>query len=279
MAIKYREAEDLRQSTRRSLTTTPENWMRFLRTASHTYKYNYQDQLLISAQFPNATAVAAFDVWSDRFGRRIRKGQKGIGLIDDTGRYPKMRYVFDISQSVRVRDVPQPYIWDLQEESKSEVALFLSGDSSVSVEEAIMNFCENTVDGLIANYDDELLTAAKESDMLSGMDETAIRTEFRQAVLESVKYMALYRCGLDTSSVDRDAFRNLIDFSEVTDILGTAVSSISEQALREIETTVKTVERRNQYERNNQEQNDRRDSSPLGRGHIIRQSKRTRRQV
>ena len=266
MAIKYREAEDLRQSTRRSLTTTPENWMRFLRTASHTYKYNYQDQLLISAQFPNATAVAAFDVWSDRFGRRIRKGQKGIGLIDDTGRYPKMRYVFDISQSVCVRDVPQPYIWDLQEEAKSEVALFLSGDSSVSVEEAIMNFCENTVDGLIANYDDELLTAAKESDMLSGMDETAIRTEFRQAVLESVKYMALYRCGLDTSSVDRDAFRNLIDFSEVTDILGTAVSSISEQALREIETTVKTVERRNQYERNNQEQNDRRDTSPLGRG-------------
>ena len=87
MAIKYREAEELRATTRKNLTAAPENWMRFLKTASYTYKYSYPDQLLISAQFPNATAVASFDVWSDRFGRRIRKGEKGIGLIDNTGRY------------------------------------------------------------------------------------------------------------------------------------------------------------------------------------------------
>ena len=108
MAIKYREAEELRLTTRKNLTAAPENWMRFLRTASHTYKYGFQDQILIAAQFPNATAVAAFDVWSDRFGRRIRKGQKGIGLIDDRGSYPKMRYVFDISQSRT--DTHQPVI-------------------------------------------------------------------------------------------------------------------------------------------------------------------------
>ena len=110
MAIKYREAEELRRTTRENLTRTPENWMRFLRTASNTYKYSYPDQLLISAQFPDATAVVSFDVWSDRFGRRIRKGEKGIGLIDNSGRYPKMRYVFDISQSDRYKDVPQPEI-------------------------------------------------------------------------------------------------------------------------------------------------------------------------
>ena len=110
MAIKYREAEELRLTTRKNLTASPENWMRFLKTASYTYKYSYPDQLLISAQFPDATAVVSFDVWSDRFGRRIRKGEKGIGLIDNSGRYPKMRYVFDISQSDRYKDVPQPEI-------------------------------------------------------------------------------------------------------------------------------------------------------------------------
>ena len=268
MAIKYREAEELRATTRKNLTAAPENWMRFLKTASYTYKYSYPDQLLISAQFPNATAVASFDVWSDRFGRRIRKGEKGIGLIDNTGRYPKMRYVFDISQSDRYKDVPQPYVWDLQEEYKNELILSLAGDLSISVEEAVSDFCENTVDSLIEEYENDVVSAAKESAMLDGMDDEAVKTEFRKIVFESVKYMALVRCGLDTSSVDDDVFRNLSAFSEVqiTDILGTAVSSISEQALREIETTVKTVERRNQNERNNQEQDNQRNTTPLGRG-------------
>lgn len=99
MAIKFREAEELRLSTRKKLTATSENWIRFLRTASNTYKYSYQDQLMIAAQFPQAKAVAAFDVWSDRFGRKIRAGEKGIGLIDDSGNRPRMKYVFDISQS------------------------------------------------------------------------------------------------------------------------------------------------------------------------------------
>ena len=269
MAIKYREAEELRLTTRKNLTASAENWMRFwmrfLKTASYTYKYSYPDQLLISAQFPDATAVASFDVWSDRFGRRIRKGEKGIGLIDNTGRYPRMRYVFDISQSDRYKDVPQPYIWNLQEENQNELILSLAGDLSISIEEAVSDFCENTVDSLIGAYENDVVLTAKQSDMLAGLDETAIRAEFRKAVFESVKFMALTRCGLPTDEVDIDAFRNLSAFSDVniTDILGTAVSNISEQALREIETTVKTVERN---ERNNQEQDDQRDTSPLGRG-------------
>ena len=268
MAIKYREAEELRLTTRKNLTASPENWMQFLKTASYTYKYSYPDQLLISAQFPDATAVASFDVWSDRFGRRIRKGEKGIGLIDNSGRYPKMRYVFDISQSDRYRDVPQPYIWNLQEENQNELILSLAGDLSISIEEAVSDFCENTVDSLIGAYENDVVLTAKQSDMLAGLDDTAIRAEFRKAVFESVKFMALTRCGLPTDEVDIDVFRNLSAFSDVniTDILGTAVSNISEQALREIETTVKTIERSNQYERNNQEQDDQRDTSPLGRG-------------
>ncbi len=144
----------------------------------------------------------------------------------------------------------------------------LVGDTTVSIEEAIFDFCENTVDSLIDNYSYELMAAAQDSAMLAGMDETAIMSEFRQAVFESVWYVALYRCDLDTSVVDQNGFSSLSDFSDgqVTDILGTAVSNISEQVLREIETTVKTIERRNQYERNNQEQDDQRNTPSLGRG-------------
>ena len=270
MAIKYREAEELRLSTRKSLTANPENWMRFLRTASNTYKYSYQDQLMITAQFPQATAVAAFDVWSDRFGRRIRSGEKGIGLIDDSGTYPKMKYVFDISQSVRYRDVPQPYVWELREEYQEEAALYLAGDLSVPIEQAVSDFCENTVDSLIGRYENDIIFNARNSVMLAGLDDTSIKADFRQTILESVKYMALTRCGLEPSGfVDNDVFRNLYSFSDVqiTDILGWAVSDISEQVLREIETTVKTIERRNQYEHNIEEnQNNRRSAAPAERG-------------
>ena len=252
MAIKYREAEKLRLETRKKLTATPENWMQFLKTASNTYKYSYSDQLMIAAQFPNATAVASFDVWSDRFGRKIKSGEKGIGLIDDSGTYPKMKYVFDISQSVRYRDVPQPYVWDLQEEYKDELILSLAGDLSISIEEAVSDFCENTVDSLLSDYQNAVLSEAKGSDVLYGLDDTAISSEFRQAVFESVKYMALIRC----------------DFSDltITDILGTAISNISEQVLREIEATVKTVERRNQNEHIIEEQRNRRSEVSAERG-------------
>ena len=268
MAIKYLEAEKLRLETRKKLTATPENWIQFLRTASNTYKYSYQDQLMITAQFPQATAVAAFDVWSDRFGRKIRAGEKGIGLIDDSGNYPRMRYVFDISQSVRYRDVPQPYVWDLQEELKDDIILSLAGDLSISIEEAVSDFCENTVDSLLSDYQNAVLSEAESSDILYGLDDTAINSEFRQVVFESVKFVALTRCGLSTDTVDTDVFRNLSDFSDlaITDILGTAISNISEQVLREIEATVKTVERRNQNERNIEEQNNRRNTAPAERG-------------
>ena len=268
MAIKYLEAEKLRLETRKKLTATPENWMHFLRTASNTYKYSYSDQLMIAAQFPNATAVASFDVWSDRFGRKIKAGEKGIGLIDDSGNYPKMKYVFDISQSVRYRDVPQPYVWDLQEEYKDELILSLAGDLSISIEEAVSDFCENTVDSLLSDYQNAVLSEAKGSDVLYGLDDTAINSEFRQAVFESVKYMALIRCGLPTDTVDIDVFRNLSDFSDlaITDILGTAISNISEQVLREIEATVKTVERRNQNEHTIEEQRNRRSEVSAERG-------------
>ena len=268
MAIKYREAEKLRLETRKKLTATPENWMQFLKTASNTYKYSYSDQLMIAAQFPNATAVASFDVWSDRFGRKIKSGEKGIGLIDDSGTYPKMKYVFDISQSVSFRDMPQPYVWNLQEEYKDELILSLAGDLSISIEEAVSDFCENTVDSLLSDYQNAVLSEAKGSDVLYGLDDTAISSEFRQAVFESVKYMALIRCGLPTDTVDIDVFRNLSDFSDltITDILGTAISNISEQVLREIETTVKTVERRNQNEHTIEEQRNRRSEVSAERG-------------
>ena len=210
---------------------------------------------MIAAQFPNATAVAPFDVWSDRFGRRIRAGEKGIGLIDDSGNYPKMKYVFDISQSDRFKDVPQPYVWDLQEEYKNDIILSLAGDLSITIEEAVSDFCENTVDSLLADYENAVIAESAQNNILTELDEHRIKSDFRHALLESVKYVALTRCGLDTNYVNENIFGNMSAFSDVqiTDILGTAVSNISEQVLREIENTVKTIERRNQNEHNIEE--------------------------
>lgn len=252
MAIKYREAVDLRMATKQELTSSSENWLKFLRTASNTYKYNFSDQLLIFAQFPNAKAVAVFDVWSKTFGRKIREGEKGIGLIDDKGEYPRIKYVFDISQSSPTQPKKQqPYIWELTEENHQEVAFLLSSDKNKSIENALADTVEDTVNKMIDDYVNDLLN-----------EDNSIEPEkFRQIVCDSVKYMVLQRCGLDTSSyVDDDIFSSLNKFSnpDVIDILGESISNISEQSLRKVEQTVKTIERRNQNERNNaQNKNDR----------------------
>lgn len=252
MAIKYREAVDLRMSTKQELTSSSENWLKFLRTASNTYKYNFSDQLLIFAQFPNAKAVAVFDVWSKTFGRKIREGEKGIGLIDDQREYPRIKYVFDVSQSSPTQPKKQqPYIWELTEENHQEVAFLLSSDKNKSIENALLDTVEDTVNEMIDDYVNNLLNE----------DNTIEPEKFRQLVCNSVKYMALQRCGIDTSSyIDSDIFSSLNEFSnpDVIDILGESISNISEQALRKVEQTVKTIERRNQNERNNaQNKNDR----------------------
>jgi len=261
VAIKYREAVDLRMSTKQELTSSSENWLKFLRTASNTYKYNFSDQLLIFAQFPNAKAVAVFDVWSKTFGRKIREGEKGIGLIDDQREYPRIKYVFDVSQSSPTQPKKQqPYIWELTEENYQEVAFLLSSDKNKSIENALSDTVEDTVNEMIDDYVNNLLNE----------DNTIEPEKFRQLVCNSVKYMALQRCGLDTSSyIDNDIFSSLNEFSnsKVINILGESISNISEQALRKVEQTVKTIERRNQNERNNaQNKNDRRGGTSSVRG-------------
>ena len=227
MAIKYREAEELRQTTRQNLARSVENWTRFLKTAGNTYKYNYSDQLLISAQFPNATAVASFDLWSERFGRRIKRGEKGIGLIDNSGSHPKIRYVFDISQSTANPKIPQPPIWQLEDDYKNAIAFELSSDTNYSIENAISDFAENTVDERLEEYLRELLSRQSESTMLAELDEDTIRVQFRELIFDSVKYTAFNRCGIEVD--DGDMFRNLYNFSDlpVSDIVGSAVSELS----------------------------------------------------
>lgn len=264
MAIKYREVEELRLTTKKELTLSPENWKRFLRTASNTYKYGFEDQILISAQFPNAKAVAPFSLWSERFGRQIKEGEKGIGLIDNTGRYPKMRYVFDISQSLRSRNIPDPYIWDIDPGIYDDVVIAISGDTSLTIEEAIVEYCENAVDSSIGQYENDILAEIRSNRMFKGIDENDVIEDFRQAVYESVKYTALIRCGSDTTLVNEDIFSHLSIFSSkrMTNILGSSVSRISSTALSGIEATVKDiVERRNQYEHNIEEQSDQRDTT------------------
>ena len=265
MAIKYHEAEKMRQTARQNVTRSVGNWTAFLKTAGNTYKYSYSDQLLISSQFPDATAVASFDLWSERFGRRIRAGQKGIGLIDTSGSHPKIRYVFDISQSIPNRNIPQPKIWQLEDDYKNDIALSLSADTNYSIEDAVSDLAENTVDERLDSYLKKLMAVQSDSAMLSELDEDTVRAEFRELVFESVKYTAFSRCNLETD--DRSMFRNLYNFSDlsVSDIVGGAVSELANAVLREIEIKVKELERRNQNEQS-VNKNDQRDTVPVVQG-------------
>ena len=269
MAIKYREAEELRQTTRQNLARSIENWTRFLKTTGNTYKYNYSDQLLISAQFPNATAVASFDLWSERFGRRIKSGQKGIGLIDTSGSHPKVKYVFDISQSTANPNIPQPQVWQLGDDYKNVVAFDLSSDTNYSIENAISDLAENTVDETLNQYLDDIFANQSKSTMLAGLDEDTIRVQFRELIFDSVKYTAFNRCGLEVD--DGDMFRNLYNFSDlpISDTVGSAVSELSGIVLREIESRVRKFERSNSNERGFNQSNKRDTVSSEQRGQQV----------
>ena len=260
MAIKYREATELRETTRKNLARSIDNWTSFLKTVGGTYKYNYSDQLLISAQFPNATAVASFDLWSERFGRRIRHGEKGIGLIDTSGSHPKIRYVFDISQSRPNPNVPQPYVWQLEDDYKSEVAFRLSSDTNHSIENAISDLAENTVDEMLVNYLDNLIARKDESVMLAELDNDTIREQFRELLVDSVKYTAFHRCGLEND--ETDIFRNLYAFADlpISDILGNAVSELSSVVLNQIEVEVKKLSERSHNNERGVNQEDKRNT-------------------
>ncbi|MDO4746712.1 MAG: helicase, partial [Bacillota bacterium] len=249
MATKLQLITELANTTSKELSNV-ENWMAFLNSASWQYKYSFEDQVLIYAQRPDARACADFDTWNEKLKRRINRGAKGIALLRERGADFYLDHVFDVSDTYKgIRGVDIK-LWEYDDKYDDAIIETLEntfGELKVNTTliDSIICAAHNAVEDNKADYLSEL-KYAKENSFLADIDDLNIDVEFQQTAEVSVAYMVMQRMGLHPEEVfDSTDFRHIIDFSsvEAISVLGNAVSEISEQALREISSTI-TAERK-----------------------------------
>ena len=262
MSKKTEEYIALANRTADSLSQRWEHWAEFLITASHLYKYSFPEQLMIYAQRPDATACAEYDIWVSRMNRYVRKGSKGIALLDESRGYPRLRYVFDVSDTgVRVNS-RDPDLWRLDDDLKQPVAEMLASQYGVQhevFEQQLANTAGKLLDAYWENNHDDIIGILDGSYLMS-YDEATRAMQFKSAAIMGITYMLLERCGFEpVDKFDEKDFQTVYDFTTPASVyaLGTAVSDCSRDILRSIERTVKaTIRRRNaersQYEHDQQ---------------------------
>ena len=258
MPNKTQEYLNLAQQTAKELTRYWENWTDYLTTASRLYKYNYADQLMIYAQRPDATACASFDLWNDRMNRYVRRGSKGIALLDQPSSVPRLHYVFDVSDTGVRRNSRDPEVWQLGPDLMQPVSEMLAREYGVHHEnlgQQIADVCGKLVDSYWDNNSGDILDIVDGS-LLMDYDEAGQEFQFKSAAAISITYTVLERCGFEPARhFDRDDFQAIFSFSTPAAVyaLGTAVSECSRDVLRNIERTVKTTSRRRNVERSQYE--------------------------
>ena len=263
MPSKTEEYLALAQRTANGLTRYWESWTDYLTTASRLYKYPFADQLMIYAQRPDATACAEFDIWRNRMNRYVRRGSKGIALLDESSGFPRLHYVFDVSDTGVRRNSRDPEMWQYNDDLKQPVSEMLSKTYGISGERVSQQLAD-VAGKLVADYWDnngEDIRAIVDGSLLMDYDEAGVEMQFKSAAAISVTYTLLERCGFEPAGwFDKDDFRAIHEFSTPDSVyaLGAAVSDMSREVLRNIERTVKkTIRRRNaersQYEYEQQE--------------------------
>ncbi len=237
------------------ITASHESWTDFLKTAARLYKYPYHEQLMIYAQRPDATACAGYEVWNEKMRRYIRRGSKGIALIDASGDRPGIRYVFDISDTGSRDDSRRPYLWEYRPEHEDAVTAALEQEYEIPGEKGLADQLEQIAGQLANEYWQEHqhdILHTVDGSFLEEYDEFNIGAQFRSATAVSITYEALSRCGLDPDEYfEHEDFLSIFDFNTPSTVaaLGTAVSEQSERVLRQIEVTVKNYEREHHAER------------------------------
>ena len=258
MPNKTQEYLNLAQQTAKELTRYWENWTDYLTTASRLYKYSYADQLMIYAQRPDATACASFDIWNNRMNRYVRRGSKGIALLDQSSSVPRLHYVFDVSDTGVRRNSRDPEVWQLGPDLVQPVSEMLAREYGIRHEritQQITDICGRLVDSYWDNNSGDILDIVDGS-LLMGYDEAGQEFQFKSAAAISITYAVLERCGFEPEGhFDRDDFQAIFSFSTPAAVyaLGTAVSECSRDVLRNIERTVKTTIRRRNVERSQNE--------------------------
>ena len=258
MPSKTEEYLALAQRTANGLTRYWESWTDYLTTASRLYKYPFADQLMIYAQRPDATACADFDIWNNRMNRYVRRGAKGIALLDESSGFPRLHYVFDVSDTGVRRNSRDPEVWQYNDDLKQPVSEMLSKTYGISGERISQQLAD-VVGKLVADYWDNNggdIRAIVDGSLLMDYDEAGVEMQFKSAAAISVTYTLLERCGFEpTAWFDKDDFRAIHEFStpDAVFALGAAVSDMSREVLRNIERTVKTTIRRRNNERSQYE--------------------------
>jgi len=258
MPSKTEEYLALAQRTANGLTRYWESWTDYLTTASRLYKYPFADQLMIYAQRPDATACADFDIWNNRMNRYVRRGAKGIALLDESSGFPRLHYVFDVSDTGVRRNSRDPEVWQYNDDLKQSVSEMLSKTYGISGERVSQQLAD-VAGKLVADYWDnngEDIRAIVDGSLLMDYDEAGVEMQFKSAAAISVTYTLLERCGFGPAGwFDKDDFQAIYNFSTPDSVyaLGAAVSDMSREVLRNIERTVKTTIRRRNAERSQYE--------------------------
>ena len=249
----------------RQVTGSRERWTSFLTTAGRLYKYPYHEQLMIHAQRPDATACAEYDLWNEKMNRYVKRGSKGIALLDTRGDRPRLRYVFDVSDTGTRRNSRPVTLWKVQDEHIQPIQDALEKAYGVpAVGHSLETQIENIARQLATEYWND--NAKQISDIvansyLEGYDEYNIGASFRNAATISIAYTLYSRCVDNPDDYfEHEDFLDIFDFNtrQTANALGTAVSEMSSQVFREIEVTIRNYERSKQAERsqNNDERND-----------------------
>ena len=258
MPSKTEEYLALAQRTANGLTRYWESWTDYLTTASRLYKYPFADQLMIYAQRPDATACADYDVWNSRMNRYVRRGSKGIALLDESSGFPRLHYVFDVSDTGVRRNSRDPEVWQYNDDLKQPVSEMLAAIYGISGERVSQQLAD-VAGKLVADYWDNNggdIRAIVDGSLLMDYDDAGVEMQFKSAAAISVTYTLLERCGFEPAGwFDKDDFQAIYNFSTPDSVytLGAAVSDMSREVLRNIERTVKTTIRRRNAERSQYE--------------------------
>ena len=258
MPSKTEEYLALAQRTANGLTRYWEHWTDYLTTASRLYKYSFADQLMIYAQRPDATACASFDIWNNRMNRYVRRGSKGIALLDQSSSVPRLHYVFDVSDTGVRRNSRDPEVWQLNDDLFQPVSEMLAREYGIHHErlsQQIADIAGKLAESYWDNNNSDILGIVDGS-FLMDYDEAGQELQFKSAAAISIMYTILERCGFEPEGYfDRDDFQAIYDFStpDAVYALGAAVSDCSRDVLRNIERTVKTTIRRRNVERSQHE--------------------------
>ena len=255
MPSKLQTYMQMADEAQRQITGSYRGWTGFLTTAARLYKYPYAEQVMIHAQRPDATACAEYDFWNEKMGRYVRRGSKGIALIDSSGERPRLRYVFDVSDTGGREFSKSRYLWEYREEHADAVSAMLESRYGVDGKGGLPNQLERIASQLAEeywrDYKQDILAIVDDS-FLYGYDEFNVGAAFQSAAAVSIAYSLMSRCGLEADDrFEHEDFLSIFDFNtpEAAAELGTAVSRINGEVLRQIEVTIKNYEREKLAER------------------------------